>query len=114
MGTRILNKLFALVVVAALSLPSLADSSDRLSGGRYDREIAAEVNKKLQNDGKLREVRAAVDDGMVTLSGSVARYDYKQKAEKKACKVKHVAGVQNRIAVRARSEERRVGKECRL
>ena len=101
MGTRILNKLFAFMVVAALSLPALADSSDRLSGGRSDREIAAEVNKKLHDNDKLREVRATVADGVVTLSGSVSRYDYKEKVEKKARKVKHVTGVQNRIAVRA-------------
>ena len=127
MVSSILRKSLALMVLAAPALPAAAQPAGRLPGGRYDREIAQEVNTKLQGDAKLREVRATVDDGVVTLSGSVSRYDYKQKAEKKARKVKHVAGVQNRIAVRtanisdaelfdrlARSEERRVGKECRL
>ena len=100
MGSRILRKSLALMMVAALALPAMAQPAGRLPGGRYDREIAQEVNKKLQDDAKLREVRATVDDAVVTLSGSVSRYDYKAKAEKKARKVEHVAGVQNRIAVR--------------
>lgn len=100
MNTRIWKKLLAVTVLAALSLPAMARSTDRVAGSRYDRQIAAEVNKKLQDDGKLRQVRATVDDGVVALSGSVSRYADKEKAEKKAGKVKHVAGVRNLIAVR--------------
>jgi len=103
MSTRIWEKLFAFVVVLALalSLPAAAYPADRVGGGRYDRVIAAEVNKRLQGDNKLRDVRAAVDDGVVTLTGSVARYADKEKAEKKAAKVKEVTHVRNRIAVRS-------------
>lgn len=103
MNTRILGKLAALMVVAALSLPAWAEPTGRTGGGRYDRAIAAEVNQKLQDDGKLRDVRATVDDGVVTLTGNVERYVYKAKAEKKASKVKSVAGVRNLIAVRTDS-----------
>ncbi len=100
MSTRIGKKLFALVVVLALSLPAVARSADRVAGGRYDRGIAAEVNKRLHNDTKLGDVRATVDDGVVTLTGSVARYADKEKAEKRAAKVKDVTDVRNLIAVR--------------
>jgi len=100
MQARILKKLFLITALAALSLPAMAQPKDRVADTRYDRQIAAEVNKKLQNDGKLRQVRATVDDGVVALSGSVSRYAYKEKAEKKARQVKHVAGVRNLIAVR--------------
>jgi osmotically-inducible protein OsmY len=94
------KKLYLMVVLAALSLPALAHSTDRASGGRYDSMIAAQVNHKLQDDAKLRDVHATVDDGMVTLRGNVERYVCKAKAEKKAGKVKSVAGVRNLIAVR--------------
>lgn len=100
MQTMVLRKLFVIIALAALSLPAMASSGDRVAGSRYDRQIAAEVNQKLQDDSKLREVRATVDDGVVALSGSVSRYAYKEKAEKKAGKVQHVAGVRNLIAVR--------------
>lgn len=100
MNAKVCKKLFTLLVVVALSLPALAQPKDQVGGGRYDRQIAAEVNQKLHDDGQLRDVRAAVDDGVVTLSGSVSRYIDKEKAEKKASKVKHVADVRNLIAVR--------------
>lgn len=100
MSTKIWKKLLAFMVVAALSLPAVAHSADRAVGGRYDRAIAAEVNRKLHDDDKLRDVRATVEDGVVTLTGSVSRYADKAKAEKKAGKVKNVADVRDRIAVR--------------
>jgi len=102
MHTGMWKKLFAFVVVLALalSLPAAAYPADGVGGGRYDRVIAAEVNKKFQNDAKLADVRATVDDGVVTLTGSVARYADKEKAEKRAAKVKEVTHVRNRIAVR--------------
>ena len=100
MNPRIWRCLFTAVVAGALSLPATAHSTDPAMGGRYDRAIAVEVNHRLQGDAKLRDVRATVDDGVVTLTGSVARYADKAKAEKKAGKVKNVADVRNRIAVR--------------
>lgn len=101
MNTRMLEKLAALTLAVALSLPAWAEPTGRTPGGRYDHAIAAEVNQKLQDDGKLRDVRAMVDDGVVTLRGNVALYADKEKAEKKARKVKNVAGVRNLVAVRA-------------
>lgn len=103
MSTRIWRSLLAVVLAGVLALPAAARSTDPATGGRYDRAIAAEVNHKLQDDAKLRDVRATVEDGVVTLNGSVARYADKAKAEKKAGKVKNVADVRNRIAVRTES-----------
>ncbi len=101
MSTRMWGKLFALVVVvAALSLPAVAYPADGAAGGRYDRSVAAEVNKRLHNDAKLGDVRATVDDGVVTMTGSVARYADKEKAERRAAKVRDVTEVRNLIAVR--------------
>jgi len=99
MSLKIWKKLFALTVVVAFSLPAVAYSAGQ-AGGRYDRVIAAEVNKKLQDDAKLRDVRATAEDGVVTLTGSVARYADKEQAEKKTAKVRNASNVRNLIAVR--------------
>ena len=103
MGTRLLRNALIIMTLAALALPILAYPADRVAGGRYDSVIAAEVNKKLHDDAQLRGVRAAVEDGVVTLTGSVDRYVYKAKAEKKASKVRNVADVRNLIAVQTAS-----------
>lgn len=100
MQVRSLKKLFVIMALVALSLPAVAQPKDARAGSSNDRQIAVEVNKRLQGDAKLRDVRATVDDGLVTLSGQVALYSYKEKAEKKARKVQHVAGVRNLIEVR--------------
>ena len=100
MNNRICRKLFVLAGILALSLPAMAGSKDRVAGGSYVSVISTEVNRKLQGDAKLRDVQATVDDGVVTLTGSVARYADKAKAAKKAGKIKNVAGVRSRIAVR--------------
>jgi osmotically-inducible protein OsmY len=100
MGTRIISKVLIIITLAALALPILAYPADRAAGGRYDRVIAAEVTKKLHNDARLRDVRASVEDGVVTLTGSVVRYTDKATAQKKAGKVKNVADIRNLIAVR--------------
>ena len=100
MKARILRNMFLVMALAALSLPAMAQPKDRMAGRGSDPQIATEVNKKLQGDRKLRDVRATADDGLVTLTGHVSVYDYKEKAEKKARKVKQVAGVRNLIEVR--------------
>lgn len=103
MGTRILRNVLVIMTLAALAMPVLAYPADRAAGGRHDSAIAAEVNKKLQGDNKLRDVRAAAEDGLVTLTGNVSRFADKAKAEKKAGKVKNVADVHNLIAVQTES-----------
>ena len=100
MNSKIGKVLFTIIAATALTLPVVAHPTDRSAGGRYDRAIAVEVNQKLHQDAKLADVRASVEDGVVTLTGSVALYADKEKAEKKASKVKNVADVRNQIAVR--------------
>lgn len=99
MKGKVLRSLFVIMALAALSLPAMAQPKDRTAVTRSDQQIAAEVNKKLQSDSKLRDIRATADDGLVTLSGRVSVYDYKERAEKKARQVKQVTGVRNQIAV---------------
>lgn len=99
MKGRALKELFVILALAALSLPAMAQPKDRKTDRRNDRQIAVEVNQKLQEDSKLRDVHATVEDGWVGLNGHVSLYAYKEKAEKKARKVHGVTGVRNHIAV---------------
>ena len=74
-------------------------------GGRWDAEIQQVVQAELAKNDRLRDVRVAVDDGIVTLEGSVEVYRDKLNAEKKARHKEHVAGVLNRLEVRSMVED---------
>ncbi len=62
-------------------------------------ELAAKITRKLQQDKKLTNVRAAADDGAITLQGTVERYADKLKAEREARHSGHVAAVRDEIEV---------------
>ena len=85
-------------LAAAFALSAVASTATTA----YDNSIRASVTKKLADKSELREVQAAVEDGIVTLTGTVASYPDKLEAAKKA-KADHVAGVRNLIEVSATS-----------
>lgn len=95
---KIMRAGLALMLAAALSMPMLAQSQAP-RGGRYDQQIEREVTRRLSSKDKLKNVRATVEDGIVTLQGTVDLYMYKEDAERAARKVEHVAGVRDMIAV---------------
>jgi osmotically-inducible protein OsmY len=67
--------------------------------GRYDTEIQQGVEKVLSSNPKFQDVHATVEDGIVTLTGTVKVYFDKLEAEKKLRHVKHLEGVRNHIEV---------------
>jgi hyperosmotically inducible periplasmic protein len=67
--------------------------------GRYDNEIQQQVEKVLSSNSKFQDVHATVEDGIVTLTGTVKLYFDKLEAEKKIRHVKHLEGVRNHIEV---------------
>ena len=69
------------------------------STGRYDQQIQQAVSQKIRDAKQLQNVSASVDDGIVTLTGSVGLYQEKLDAAKKVKKLENVAGVRNDIAV---------------
>ena len=75
-----------------------------LSGGfaraqdANDAAIQADVTKALDNK-KFSDVKASVQGGVVTLTGTVELYSAKEDADKKAHHRKNVKGVQNMITV---------------
>jgi hyperosmotically inducible periplasmic protein len=84
--------LFATLFGASLLLPQLARAADQ-------RDVAGAVHAKL-NKSQYKDVQVSVDaNGVATLSGTVADYEYKADADKTVHKIKGVSAVRNDIQV---------------
>jgi len=66
---------------------------------RFDTSIQAGVAEKFAEKQKFQSVKSSVEDGIVTLSGTVRLYQGKLDAAKTARKLKNVQGVRNLIEV---------------
>jgi osmotically-inducible protein OsmY len=87
----------AYFLVVGLALPAFSQQRSS-QGGKYDQQIQQEITKALQKD-KFQNVHAAVEDGVITLQGTVKLLIDKLDADKKAHHVDHVQGVNNLIQV---------------
>ena len=79
--------------VVLLSMTAMAAT------GRYDQQIQQAVSHKISDAKQLQGVSASVEDGIVTLNGTVSLYQDKLDAAKKVKKLANVAGVRNSIVV---------------
>jgi len=84
---------------AAVTLFSSFLLAEAASVNRYDNTIQQQVTRKLDSKNEFQNVHAAVEDGIVTLTGTVDVYQQKLDAAKRARKVEHAAGVRNLISV---------------
>jgi hyperosmotically inducible periplasmic protein len=91
MKTRGFALITALLVL--LSMTAMAATS------QYDQQIQQAVGKKIQDAKKLQSVSSSVEDGIVTLTGTVGLYQDKLDAANKVKKLANVTGVRNDIAV---------------
>jgi hyperosmotically inducible protein len=95
-GFWILLMMASFLATAMLALP------DQVTGpSSKDMQIRREVMKKLHDEKRLTGVNATVEDGIVTLFGSVASLADRQEAEKRAKHVHGVRQVNNLINVMA-------------
>jgi hyperosmotically inducible periplasmic protein len=90
------NMAGALVAVALLSVALFADTG---AAARYDNQVQNAVTQKLSSKSQFRDVKATVEDGIVTLTGTVDLYQRKLDAAKLARKIGHVQGVRNLVTV---------------
>src|SRR6478609_3487160 len=93
MGDIVMKKARILSCVGALLL-----SAGFAAAQSNDSEIQEHLNKDLKSD-KFENVQATVQNGMVTLTGTVNTYADREKAEHKASSIKNVAGVRDQIEV---------------
>jgi hyperosmotically inducible periplasmic protein len=84
---------FITALLVLLSMTAMAATS------QYDQQIQQAVSKKIQDAKKLQSVNSSVEDGIVTLSGTVGLYQDKLDAAKKVKKLANVTGVRNDITV---------------
>jgi len=85
----------SLVAVAVLSATLVAQTT----ASRYDNQIQTTVTHKLAAKKQLQDVKASVEDGIVTLTGTVDLYQRKLDAAKLAKKTAQVQGVRNLLTV---------------
>src|SRR5271154_6045885 len=90
---------FAMIIglVVLLSITAMAAT------GRYDQQIQQAVSQKIHDAKQLQSVNSSVEDGIVTLTGTVNLYQHKLDAGKKTKKVANVTGVRNNIQVAGES-----------
>ena len=81
-----------LVVAGTLSF-----AQDR--GGRYDQQISSNLARVLLSDKDYKDVSVDVEDGIVTLKGSVALDSTRRNLEAQVRHIPHVAGVVNVIDI---------------
>jgi osmotically-inducible protein OsmY len=84
------------LLAGALSANVFAQAS---GAGRYDASIQTGVTHKLADNQKFKNVQSTVEDGIVTLTGTVGLYQDKLDAAKAAKKQKNAQGVRNLIEV---------------
>lgn len=92
-----MKKQFVAVTVVLLVLLSM--TAFAATNGRYDQQIQQAVSQKMHGSKQLQNVNSTVDDGIVTLTGTVNLYQDKLNAAKKAKKVANTSGVRNNIVV---------------
>jgi osmotically-inducible protein OsmY len=92
----LLNIVGALLAMGVLSATLFAQTP---SAARYDNQIQTVVTHKLAAKNHFQEVKSSVDDGIVTLTGTVDLYQRKLDAAKLARKIANVQGVRNLITV---------------
>src|SRR5580658_1653848 len=91
MRKHILSSTLALLVL--LSMTAMAAT------GRYDEQIQQAVSQKIHDAKQLQSVSSSVEDGIVSLTGTVGLYQDKLDAAKKIKKLANVSGVRNDIEV---------------
>ena len=85
-----------LLAVGLLSATLMAETG---AASRYDNQIQTTVTQKLAGKRQLSDVKASVQDGIVTLTGTVDLYQGKLDAAKLARKAANTQGLRNLLTV---------------
>jgi hyperosmotically inducible protein len=99
-GKDLRRMLGSLLMVGVLGATLAAQTA---AATRYDNQIQTAVTQKLAAKKQFGSVQSSVEDGIVTLSGTVDLYQRKLDAAKLARKIADVQGIRNLITVAAPS-----------
>jgi hyperosmotically inducible periplasmic protein len=83
----------------AVGLMSAMLAAQTPAATRYDNQIQATLTQKLASKSQFSDVKATVEDGIVTLTGTVDLYQGKLDAAKLARKTANAQGVRNLLSV---------------
>ena len=89
---------FALIMIL-MALLVLLSVTAMAATGRYDEQIQQAVSRKIHDAEQLQSLSSSVEDGIVTLTGTVNLYQDKLDAAKKVKKIAKVTGVRDDIVV---------------
>jgi hyperosmotically inducible protein len=90
----------SLLAVGVLSATLVAETvGAQTAAARYDNQIQTSLTQKLAAKSQFSDVKSSVEDGIVTLTGTVDLYQRKLDAAKLARKTASVQGVRNLITV---------------
>ncbi len=96
MRKTVLKSMGGMLAVGLLSATLIAQTT---AAARYDNQIQTAVTHKLAVKSQFQDVKSSVEDGIVTLTGSVDLYQRKLDAAKLARKTSKVQGVRDLITV---------------
>jgi hyperosmotically inducible periplasmic protein len=99
MMKMIWSRLALAVILAGVSLPVMAQANHQQRQSARDQQVQKIATAELREKEKFRGVSASVEDGIVTLAGTVELFIDKENAEKRVRKVKNVDGVRNHIQI---------------
>jgi len=100
-GKQSLKRLAGLLLgIGLMSAMLMAEPS---AASRYDTQLQNAVTQKLASKSQYSAVKASVEDGIVTLTGTVDLYQRKLDAGKLARKTPNSQGVRNLITVAGRN-----------
>jgi hyperosmotically inducible protein len=95
-GSSLLKAAGPLLAVGLLSATLVAQTP---AAARYDNQIQTAVTHKLSAKKQFSDVQSKVEDGIVTLTGTVDLYQRKLDAARLARKTANVEGVRNLITI---------------
>jgi osmotically-inducible protein OsmY len=95
-STTFLKTVGSILAAGLLSATLVAQPA---AAARYDNQIQTSISQKLAAKSQFGDVKSTVEDGIVTLTGTVDLYQRKLDAAKIARKTASVQGVRNLIAV---------------
>lgn len=78
---------------------SVQTVSAQTKGGRYDDQIRAEIAQLIASKSECRNVKATVDDGVVTLTGNVELDSERRTLVTRVRRIAHVEEVDNQIVL---------------